>query len=87
LLGFAMGMGSFDPDVRADDLYVLARSPEGELGAVMRFVAHPALTWRGPISSRLIAGRGADIWLEVYDSARRPLQLANQPTLRLSECA
>jgi lysyl-tRNA synthetase class 2 len=40
LLGFAMGMGSFDPDVRADDLYVLARSPEGELGAVMRFVAH-----------------------------------------------
>jgi lysyl-tRNA synthetase, class II len=40
LLGFAMGMGSFAPDVRADDLYVLARSPEGELGAVMRFVAH-----------------------------------------------
>ena len=40
LLGFAMGMGSFDPEVRPDDQYVLARSPEGELAAVMRFVAH-----------------------------------------------
>lgn len=40
LLGFAMGMGVFDPDMRPDDLYVLARSPDGELRAVMRFVAH-----------------------------------------------
>ena len=40
LLGFAMGMGEFDPDLRPDDLYLLARSPEGELRAVMRFVAH-----------------------------------------------
>ena len=40
LLGFAMGMGEFDPDMRPDDLYFLARSPEGELRAVMRFVAH-----------------------------------------------
>jgi lysyl-tRNA synthetase class 2 len=38
--GFAMGMGVFDSEVRPDDLYVLARSPEGELGAVMRFIGH-----------------------------------------------
>lgn len=36
--GFAMGMGAFDSELRADDLYVLARSPQGELRAVMRFV-------------------------------------------------
>jgi lysyl-tRNA synthetase, class II len=35
--GFAMGMGSFTSELRPDDLYVLARSPAGELGAVMRF--------------------------------------------------
>jgi lysyl-tRNA synthetase class 2 len=40
LHGFAMGMGRFDAEVRPDDLYVLARSPEGELGAVMRFIGH-----------------------------------------------
>jgi lysyl-tRNA synthetase, class II len=40
LLGFAMGMGGFESEVRAGDLYVLARSPGGELGAVMRFVEH-----------------------------------------------
>lgn len=40
VLGFAMGMGVFEPDVRPDDLYVLGRAPDGQLGAVMRFVSH-----------------------------------------------
>jgi lysyl-tRNA synthetase, class II len=40
LLGFAMGMGCFEPGVRRNDLYLLARSPDGELGGVMRFIAH-----------------------------------------------
>ncbi|MGB9184024.1 MAG: phosphatidylglycerol lysyltransferase domain-containing protein [Solirubrobacteraceae bacterium] len=40
LHGFAMGMGRFEADVRPDDLYVLARSPKGRLGAVMRFIGH-----------------------------------------------
>jgi lysyl-tRNA synthetase class 2 len=40
LIGFAMGMGPYETEVRPDDLYVLARSSEGELGAVMRFVSH-----------------------------------------------
>ncbi len=40
MLGFAMGMGVFEPSVRPDDLYVLARSPQNELGAVMRFIGH-----------------------------------------------
>ena len=40
LLGFAMGMGTFEPGVRPGDLYLLARSPGGELGAVMHFIAH-----------------------------------------------
>jgi lysyl-tRNA synthetase, class II len=40
IVGFAMGMGPWDPDRRPSDLYLLARSPEGELRAVMRFVSH-----------------------------------------------
>jgi lysyl-tRNA synthetase class 2 len=36
--GFAMSMGAYSSAPRADDLYVLARSPEGHLGGVMRFV-------------------------------------------------
>jgi lysyl-tRNA synthetase class 2 len=36
--GFAMGMGSFTAELRPDDLYLLARSPAGELCGVMRFV-------------------------------------------------
>jgi lysyl-tRNA synthetase, class II len=40
LLGFAMGMGAYEPAVKPTDLYLLARSPTGELGAAMRFVAH-----------------------------------------------
>jgi lysyl-tRNA synthetase class 2 len=40
VLGFAMGMGSYEAHVRPDDLYVLARSPAGTLGAAMRFVSH-----------------------------------------------
>jgi lysyl-tRNA synthetase class 2 len=35
--GFAMGMGAYGGELRPDDLYVMARSPQGELGAVMRF--------------------------------------------------
>ncbi len=37
--GFAMGMGAFAGELRADDLYLLGRSPSGALGAVMRFVS------------------------------------------------
>jgi lysyl-tRNA synthetase, class II len=40
VLGFAMGMGSFDSAVGDDDLYLLARSPQGDLRAVMHFIAH-----------------------------------------------
>jgi lysyl-tRNA synthetase class 2 len=40
LYGFAMGMGGYDTELCPDDLYVLARSPTGELGAAMRFVSH-----------------------------------------------
>jgi lysyl-tRNA synthetase, class II len=40
LLGFAMAMGDFDPGPRPQDLFLLARSPQGELGAVMRFISH-----------------------------------------------
>jgi lysyl-tRNA synthetase class 2 len=40
LHGFAMGMGPFEAELRPNDLYVVARSPEGGLGAAMRFVAH-----------------------------------------------
>jgi lysyl-tRNA synthetase class 2 len=40
LIGFAMGMGKYDAEVRADDMYVLARDPGGELGAVMRFASY-----------------------------------------------
>lgn len=37
--GFAMSFGEFDPGVRPDDLYLLGRSPSGQLQAVMRFLA------------------------------------------------
>ncbi len=37
ILGFAMSMGPYGSELRADDLLALARSPEGELRAVMRF--------------------------------------------------
>jgi lysyl-tRNA synthetase, class II len=40
LHGFAMGMGAYESDLLPDDVYALARSPEGELGAVMRFASH-----------------------------------------------
>ena len=40
VLGFAMSMGRFEAGVHPGDLYVLARSPEGGLAAVMRFIAH-----------------------------------------------
>ncbi len=40
MIGFAMGMGDFDPGVRSGDLYLLAWSPDGELHGVMRFLAH-----------------------------------------------
>jgi lysyl-tRNA synthetase class 2 len=35
-----MAMGPYDAEVGPDDLYVIARSPEGRLGAVMRFVSY-----------------------------------------------
>jgi lysyl-tRNA synthetase class 2 len=40
LLGFAMGMGAFEPEMRPSDLYLFARSPDGRLGGVMRFISH-----------------------------------------------
>jgi lysyl-tRNA synthetase class 2 len=40
LIGFAMGMGPFEAEPRPDDLYALARSPDGRLGAALRFVSH-----------------------------------------------
>jgi lysyl-tRNA synthetase, class II len=40
VLGFAMGMGAYEPGVRPGDLYLLARSPDGALHAVMRFISH-----------------------------------------------
>jgi lysyl-tRNA synthetase class 2 len=40
VLGFAMSMGEFELAIRADDLYVLAFSPEGELQGLLRFLAH-----------------------------------------------
>ncbi len=40
ILGFAMGMGQFEAGVDPDALYLLGRSPDGELRAAMRFVTH-----------------------------------------------
>lgn len=40
VLGFAMSMGAFTAECRPRDLYLLARSPEGELRAVMHFVEY-----------------------------------------------
>jgi lysyl-tRNA synthetase, class II len=40
MIGFAMGMGDHEPGIGAADLYLLGRSPEGELRAVMRFITH-----------------------------------------------
>ncbi len=40
MLGFTMGMGEHEGGVTAGDLYLLARSPEGELAATMRFISH-----------------------------------------------
>jgi lysyl-tRNA synthetase class 2 len=40
IIGFAMGMGVSEGGVQADDLYLLGRTPDGELRAVMRFISH-----------------------------------------------
>jgi lysyl-tRNA synthetase class 2 len=40
VLGFAMSMGRFETGVHPADLYVLARSPQGQLAAAMHFIAH-----------------------------------------------
>ena len=40
ILGFSMGMGASEGGVQAGDLYLLGRSPDGELRAVMRFIFH-----------------------------------------------
>jgi lysyl-tRNA synthetase, class II len=37
-----MGLGEYAGELRPDDLYLLARSPGGGLGAVMRFVTYGA---------------------------------------------
>lgn len=42
ILGFAMSFGVHEHGARPDDLLVIARSPEGELRAVMRFLSHRA---------------------------------------------
>ena len=40
VLGFAMSMGQFEAGIGPADLYLLARSPDGTLAAVMRFISH-----------------------------------------------
>jgi lysyl-tRNA synthetase class 2 len=40
VLGFAMSLGEHEHGVRPNDLFLLARCPEGQLRAVMRFLAH-----------------------------------------------
>jgi lysyl-tRNA synthetase class 2 len=40
VLGFAMSMGEHEPGIAPTDLYLLGRAPEGDLRAVMRFIAH-----------------------------------------------
>jgi lysyl-tRNA synthetase, class II len=40
MLGFAMAMGEFESGIVASDLYLLARSPSGQLAGVMRFITH-----------------------------------------------
>jgi lysyl-tRNA synthetase, class II len=40
VLGFAMSLGEHEDGVHPDDLFLLARSPTGQLRAVMRFLAH-----------------------------------------------
>ena len=40
MLGFSMALGEFEPGVRRTDVFLLARSPEGKLCAVMRFLGH-----------------------------------------------
>jgi lysyl-tRNA synthetase, class II len=40
ILGFAMSMGRWDPELRPSDLYLLARAPEGDLRAFTRFAEH-----------------------------------------------
>jgi lysyl-tRNA synthetase class 2 len=40
ILGFVMSMGRFEGGVHPSDLYLLARSPDGQLAATMRFIAH-----------------------------------------------
>lgn len=41
IIGFAMGMGPWEAERRCGDLYVLGRSPTGELCALVRFIEHP----------------------------------------------
>lgn len=40
MLGFTMSLGEHEHGARGSDLLLLARSPEGELRAVMRFLGH-----------------------------------------------
>jgi lysyl-tRNA synthetase, class II len=40
VIGFAMSFGCYERGAGADDLFLLARAPSGELRAVMRFLPH-----------------------------------------------
>jgi lysyl-tRNA synthetase class 2 len=40
LHGFAMGFGEYEPEIRGGDLYVVGRTPDRRLGAVVRFASH-----------------------------------------------
>ena len=40
MLGFAMSMGQYEAGIGPADLYLLARSPDGTLAAMMRFISH-----------------------------------------------
>lgn len=40
VLGFSMSLGEHECGVRANDLFLLARSPEGDVCGVMRFLSH-----------------------------------------------
>ena len=40
IYGFAMSMGRFEQGICPGDLYLVARAPQGDVRAVMRFIAH-----------------------------------------------
>jgi lysyl-tRNA synthetase, class II len=40
IIGFSMGMGPWNPELKPSDVYALGRAPDGELRAVIRFAEH-----------------------------------------------